>query len=57
VLAGDFISAVHGHRIGDFIAAAGIVGIVAVVLFIAFGIWINSPRDQPGGWRDRGRMG
>jgi hypothetical protein len=54
---GDFTFAVHGHRIGDFIAAAGIVGIVVVVLFIALGIWINSQRDQPGGWRDRGRMG
>jgi hypothetical protein len=57
VLAGLLTLAVHAHRVSDFLQAAGILGVVIVVLVLAFGAWLNTQRTWFGGWRNRGPMG
>jgi hypothetical protein len=48
--------AVHTHSIGDFLKAAGAVGVVIAVIVVVFWMWLNSRRTWFGGWRNRGPM-
>jgi len=57
VLAREFTLAVLRSHAHDILRVLGIGGIVIVVVVFAFAMWINSQRDEPGGWRGRDPMG